>query len=159
MTAEELYAFEITLHALPADAAPGGSHRDAWGEWPILEVPRAALTIPMAIGFDDAFGRLAVLERMYAEPDGSFVWSSPREGLSWQVDGNAFERDGRVLLVDLAGSCPAAAFDGLLAAFGWPGQPMMMQLVRAAVFLDEGTFRRHALARAAAGDGLRLRPG
>ena len=34
----------------------------------------------------------------------------------------------------------------------------MMQLVRAAVFLDEPTFRRHALARGAAGDGEGLRP-
>jgi hypothetical protein len=34
----------------------------------------------------------------------------------------------------------------------------MMQLVRPAVFLDEETFRRHATARAKAGDGETLRP-
>jgi hypothetical protein len=112
----------------------------------------------MTTGFDEALSRLETLERMYAEPDGSFVWTSPREGLSWQVDGNAFERDGRVLLVDLRGSCPPAAFDRLLAAFGWPTQPLVMQLVRSAVFVDEETFRRHATARAIAGDGETLRP-
>jgi hypothetical protein len=116
------------------------------------------LNVPLAIGFDDAFARLSRLERMYAEPDGSFVWTSPRAGLSWQVDGNAFEKAGRVLLVDLKGSCPPGEFDRLLAAFGWPEQAVMMQLVRAAVFLDEPTFRRHALARGAAGDGEGLRP-
>gem|GEM_PF-7055970 len=34
----------------------------------------------------------------------------------------------------------------------------MFQLVRAAVFLDEAAFRRHAAARGAAGDGQALRP-
>ena len=153
-----LYAFDVTLHARPPEARRDGLHVDAWGEWPLLELPRPALSKPMTTGFDEALSRLETLERMYAEPDGSFVWTSPREGLSWQVDGNAVERDGRVLLVDLRGSCPPAAFDRLLAAFGWPTQPLVMQLVRSAVFVDEETFRRHATARAIAGDGETLRP-
>jgi len=159
MPDDELFAFDISLHALAAEAAPGGSHRDAWGEWPTLQVPHAALAVPLAVPFDDAFVRLGALERMYAEPDGSFVWTSPREGLAWQVDGNAFDRAGRVLLIDLKGSCPEAAFDRLLAAFGWPDQRLMVQLVRPAVFLDEATFRRHARCRAAARDGRSVRPG
>jgi hypothetical protein len=63
-----------------------------------------------------------------------------------------------VLLVDLKGSCPPREFDRLLEAFGWPGEWMLVQLSRPAVFLDEATFRRHALARGAAGDGENLRP-
>ena len=109
------YAFDAALHALPEPAHPAGSHVDAWGTWPVLAVPREALATPLAIGFDAAFERLAALERMYAEPDGSFVWTSPREGLCWQVDGNAFERHGRVLLVDLKGTCPADRFDARAA--------------------------------------------
>ena len=159
MPAADLFAFDITLHGLAADAAPGGTHADAWGAWPVLRVPHAALTAPMAIPFDEMLSRMATLDRMYAEPDGSFVWTSPRDGLGWQVDGNAFEREGRLLLVDLKGSCPEPDFDRILAACGWPAQAVMMQLVRAAVFLDEPTFRRHARARAAAGDGKSLRPG
>ena len=158
MDERDSYAFDITLHARPEAAIVAGSHTDAWGTWPVLAVPHATLSIPMAAGFDEALARLAALERMYVEPDGSFVWTSPRESVSWQVDGNAFEKDGRVLLVDLKGGCPAAAFDRLLAAFGWPVQPLMMQLVRAAVFLDEEAFRRHARARWMNGDGLTLRP-
>jgi hypothetical protein len=159
---EELYAFDITLHGRGpgvADARPDDSHADAWGRWPMLAVPRDQLAVPMAIGFDEAIERLSRLDRMYAEPDGSFVWTSPREGLWWQVDGNVFDKDGRVLLADLKGSCPTADFDRLLAAFGWPQQTMMMQLVRPAVFLDEPSFRRHALSRGIAGDGQTLRPG
>jgi hypothetical protein len=158
MTQAPLYAFDITLHARPPEIRSAAAHVDAWGEWPTLDVPREALAIPLACGFDTAFERLAALERMFAEPDGSFVWTSPREGLSWQVDGNAFERDGRVLLVDLRGSCPPEEFDRLLVAFGGPEQAVMMQLVRAAVFLDEATFRRHALRRGEEGDGKTLRP-
>lgn len=158
MMAEPLYAFEVTLHSRPPEARVAGVHVDMWGEWPTLEVPRDTLAVPLRIGFDAAFERLAALERMFAEPDGSFVWTSPREGLAWQVDGNAFERDGRVLLCDLRGSCPPAEFDRLLAAFGWPAEPVMMQLVRPAVFLAEETFRRHALRRGEVGDGRTLRP-
>jgi hypothetical protein len=158
-----LYAFEITLQARPEEAAGGKPLTDAWGTWPTLDVPKHQLASPMAIGFDAAFDRLAAIERLYTEPDGSFVWTCSRTSDAaapawWQVDGNAYERGGRVLLVDLKGSCPPAEFDRLLAAFGWPQQPLMMQLVRAATFLDEATFRRHAAARWLVGDGETLRP-
>lgn len=162
MIASPLYAFEIALRARPENAVAGRDFVDEWGAWPTLEIPKESLAAPMAIGFDDAFERLAAIERMFAEPDGSFVWAcsaspampgEPR----WQVDGNAFDRDGRVVLVDLKGRCPAVEFDRLLAAFGWPGQPMAMELVRPAVVLDEGTFRRHAAARASGQGGGPLR--
>jgi hypothetical protein len=157
------YAFEITIQARAAEATVGQALTDAWGTWPTLEVPKAALATPLAIGFDAALERLGAIERLYAEPDGSFVWACSRTAEAadagfWQVDGNAAERDGRLLLVDLKGSCPAAEFDRLLAAFGWPEQTVMMQLVRAAAFLDEATFRRHATARGLVGDGQTLRP-
>ena len=159
-----LYAFEITLQSQPAEATAGPPLADAWGTWPTLDVPnKELLASPMAIGFDAAFERLAAIERLYAEPDGSFVWTCSRTGDGaaptwWQVDGNAYERGGRVLLVDLKGSCPPADFDRLLGAFGWPGQPLMMQLVRSATFLDEASFRLHAAARGLVGDGKTLRP-
>jgi len=155
---DDLYAFDATLHRLPDEPMAGPLHADAWGTWPTLAVEHAQTVVPLLTGFDDAFMKLGGIERMFVEPDGSFVWTSPREGLSWQIDGNAFEKDGRVLLVDLKGSCPPAAFDRLLAAFGWPDEAMMVQLVKPAVFLDEATFRRHAAARGAAGDGETLRP-
>ena len=156
---DESYAFEIVLHGRPdGTLPPAGLHVDAWGEWPTRAAPPLQLTRPMTSGFDEAFARLGALPRMFVEPDGSFVWTSPTEAPWWQVDGNAVEKDGRVLLVELKGSCPRSAFDRLLAAFGWPGQAMLVQLLRAAVFLDEPTFRRHAACRGNAGDGLTLRP-
>jgi len=157
-TAPGLYAFEAVLHRRPPDAAASERYTDEWGAWPTLAVSREALSEPLALGFDEAVERLARLPRMFVEPDGAFVWTSAAADRAWQVDGNLFERAGRVLLVDLKGVCPAADFDRLLLAFGWPDQALMIGLVRAAVFLDEATFRRHAAARGAAGDGQTLRP-
>jgi hypothetical protein len=153
-----LYAFEIAVHARPPEVRPGPQLVDRWGHWPTLTVAHEHLARPMQIDFDVFLSRLATYERMYVEPDGSFVWVSPREGLSWQVDGNAFDREGRLLSVDLKGSAPPTAFDRLLAALGWPGQPVVVQLVRAAALLEESVFREHARTRGSLGDGQSLRP-
>jgi hypothetical protein len=126
-------------------------HRETNGNWPTLAVPREDLAAPLPVEGDACLSRLSSLERMFAEADGSFVWTSPREGPAWQVDGNFHEREGRVLLVDLKGICPEQEFDRLLAAFGWPEHPVMMHLVREGVFLAENSFREHAEARFRAG--------
>ncbi len=99
-----------------------------------------------ACTFEQATGRLAALERMYCEPDGSFVWVSSQQETPWQVDGNLYDRDGRLLFVDLKGSCPPDAFERLLQALGWPQTAVMFQLTREALFVDEGEFRRLAAA-------------
>lgn len=146
-----LYTFEISLHRHPQEGVvPAAAYADAWGTWPSVTLPHELLAKPLAISFEESIERLSRLERMYAEPDGSFVWTSHREGLSWQVDGNVFDREGRVVLVDVKGSCPPEAFDRLLACFGWPDEPFLFQLVRPSVFLEEPVLRRHALARGAA---------
>lgn len=153
------YAFDITLHGHPpGDPAAGAPHEELGVAWPTVAVPRDCLAVPMDVDFDGMLARLGALERMYVEPDGALVWTSPRESGGWQVDGNAYEKEGRVLLVDLKGSCPPWDFDRLLDCLGWPRQRVLFQLVRPAVFLDESTFRRHALARGLAGDGETLRP-
>lgn len=152
MTRAPLYTFEISLHHRPQEGvAPAAAYADAWGAWPSVMLPHDLLAKPLAISFDESIDRLGRLERMYAEPDGSFVWTSQRDGLSWQVDGNVFDRAGHVALVDAKGSCPPEEFDRLLACFGWPAERLLFQLVRPAVFLEEPVFRRHALARGAAG--------
>ena len=88
--------------------------------------------------------RLAGLERMYCEPDGSFVWVSSQADRLWQVDGNLYDRAERLLFVDVRGTCPAEEFDRLLQCLGWPETAVMFQLVREAVLLGEDEFRRWA---------------
>ena len=141
--------FHATLHARAPDVSPGGAIELRSAATRTLIVPPAALAHSFALTFEQAVAALERLDRMFVEPDGSFVWVSastaaPGEERRWQLDGNLFDRNGRLLLVDLKGSCPEAELDRLLAAFGWPDMPVLFELTREAVFLDETEFRRYA---------------
>ena len=88
---------------------------------------------------------------MIFELDGSFVISGdfkralasppPTATNRWQVDGHLFDFDDRLHRVELHGHCPAAAFDDLLRCVGWPIQPLVFEMVREGVTLDEAGFR------------------
>jgi hypothetical protein len=133
------------MHARPDESRPGAEIELDRGRFRTLAVPHEALATPFAISFEEGAAAIERLERMYFEPDGSFVWASGQNDLpKWQVEGNLFDRGGRLLFVDLKGSCPGAEFDRFLSALGWPGTCVMFQLARAAVFLDEAEFRRYA---------------
>jgi hypothetical protein len=139
-----MYTFNTTIHARPPETMAGptielGRHRFA-----TLAIPHEALAHPFSFSFEAAIERLNLIERIFSEPDGSFVWTSPQDGPMWQIDGNLFDRNARLLFVDLKGSCPPDEFDRLLTALGWPQTPLVFQLVREAVFLDEPEFRRWA---------------
>jgi len=142
-----MYSFYVTVHALPGKAT-AGDEIDVAGRKvrPLQVAPEALGTTTMDFSFEAARTRLDELERMYTEPDGSFVWTSSHAECPWQIDGNLYDRDGRMLFVDLKGTCPAEQFDRLLQAFGWPEAKLMFQLTREAVFLDEAEFRRFAAA-------------
>ncbi|MBX3411890.1 MAG: hypothetical protein KF708_04170 [Pirellulales bacterium] len=144
MADTSLYRFYVTLHARPAEAHAGSKLVLGGQTIQTLDVNPAELRVPCACSFEEATDALSRLPRMYCEPDGSFVWVSPQSEPCWQVDGNLYDRDGRLLFVDLKGTCPAVHFDELLRAFGWPETQVVFQLVREAVFVDEAEFRRLA---------------
>jgi hypothetical protein len=150
---DEAYGFEVVVHPRPSAAVVSGEHLDAWGQWPVLQVPRESLVEPFPIGFEAVLTGLDRLPRMFVEPDGAVVWRSSQPDRFWQVDGTLLERQDRLLAAELNGRCPAGEFDRLLAAFGWPEVAVMFQVVRAGVILDEPTFRRHAIARGALRSG------
>ena len=155
-----MYAFECSLHALPDNEVPvsGEPLTDSCGQWLTLLIAQDQLVTPLPIGFDDVLKQLNTLPRLYAEPDGSFVWTSPHENIRWQVNGNLYERNDRVLFVELKGSCPASEFDQLLACFLQDEKACVVQLTRPAVFVTPEIFRAHAGARGQAGDGASLLP-
>jgi hypothetical protein len=140
--------FQATMHARSPEVTLGISLQLRGAATATLIVPPVALAHPFGMTFEEAAVALASLARMFVEPDGSFVWvssNSPTEGAErWQVDGNLFDRNGRLLMVDLKGSCEEADLDRLLSAFGWPTTAVMFQLALEAVFLDESNFRRYA---------------
>ena len=135
--------FHVTIHARPTDATHGATVALAGRDWLTLDVKQAALATPFAITFEQAAATLARLPRMFIEPDGSFVWVSDAADMPWQVDGVLYDRDGRLLFTDLKGTCPPHRLDELLATLGGPETPLLFQLVREAVFLDEATFRSY----------------
>ncbi len=89
------------------------------------------------------------LERMYFEPDGSFVWTGEFDaaeandvaaGTTWQVDGVLYDRGGRLAYVEIKGGAPLDVLKRLLAAFGWPDTRLTFQLVREGIVLEEEAF-------------------
>ncbi len=139
-----LHESHVTVHARPKEAAEADTLQLPGGEFQTLRVPAASLGTPFEVSFETASDALQKLERMFLEPDGSFVWVSAAGQPRWQLDGVLYDRDGRLLYVDLKGTCAPQPFDRLLAALGWPQTPVMFQLARQAVFLDEAEFRRYA---------------
>jgi hypothetical protein len=141
-----MFTFHIAVHARSPEVSTGQEVLLNGQQFQTLNAPAAALTAPFPVTFEQAGEALSNLERLYFEPDGSFVWVSGSGEPKWQVDGNLFDRDGRLLFVDLKGTCPGEQFDQLLSAFGWPETPVMVQPLREAVFLNEDDFRRFAQA-------------
>jgi hypothetical protein len=141
--------FHATLHVRPAAATEAEAIDVGGRSLTPLVVPQEAIGTPFPIDFESVAAALAQLDRMFVEPDGSFVWVSPRDVAAWQVDGQLFDRAGRLLFVDLKGSCPAEKLDHLLTATGWPAVPVMIQLAREAVFVSDAEFRRYTANSAA----------
>jgi hypothetical protein len=144
-----LFHFHATLHARSPAVSQGAAIELRGALTPTLLIPPAALAHPFAMTFEEAVTALEQLERMFVEPDGSFVWVSSSDTTAapisrWQLDGNLLDRNGRLLFVDLKGSCTEADFDRLLTALGWPTTPLIFELAREAVFLAEAEFRRYA---------------
>lgn len=143
-----MYQFHVSVHAIPGAAAAGPPLTLGELRLQTLEpTPAALAATPIDCTFEDAYERLEALPRMFIEPDGSWVWTSPSDETRWQVDGHLYDRAERLHYVELKGNCPAARFDQLLAALGWPRVELVFQLVREAVVLTESEFRRHAARR------------
>jgi hypothetical protein len=144
----DLLSFHVIVHARPATAPAGPSIESAGRNVSTLALTPADASVPLPASFEEAGAALAALPRMFFEPDGSFVWRGAGEphagGGGWQVDGVLYDRDGRVLFVEMNGACPAVQLDRLLACLGWPATPLVFQLARQAVFLEEAEFRRFA---------------
>jgi len=144
MSWKPMDSFHITLHPRPSQVRIGPVLPLAGRQIQTLVIDPASLNVPCACSFEDAAAALSALPRMYCEPDGSFVWVSEHDEPSWQLDGNLYDRDQRLFFVDLKGTCPAHRFDELLRTLGWPETPLVVQLVREAIFVEEAEFRRIA---------------
>lgn len=137
-----MFEFDCVVRARPPSAVPGAPLEIAGVLCRPLAFPPEELATSLAVTFEETLAALEQLERLYVEPDGSFVWVAGDR--SWQVDGNFYDRDERLLFVELRGTAPSQQFDQLLAAFGWPAAALAFECRQAGVFVDEADFRRVA---------------
>ena len=134
--------FHVNVHALPKGRFESQLVSIEGIDLRTLLVPSQLQSTAMSVSFEETFAILTALPRMHCELDGSFVWVSHAGGAAWQIDGNLYDRDGRLVRVDLKGSCPETELQQLLDAFRCNGSPLMFEFVRQAVFVDEGEFWR-----------------
>lgn len=139
-----MYTFRVSVHGHPTGGVDWSRlHLDGCDYNVLLPSP-AQVAAQMAVSFEAAYHALAALPRMFIELDGSFVWVAAPDAPAWQVDGYLYDRNERLMFVDLKGCCPEGPFDQLLGAFGWPQTALMFQLTEHALFFDETEFRRYA---------------
>jgi hypothetical protein len=136
------YRFHTTVHSKPPQVARGSDLTINGILVHTLDVKPLMLANPLRLSFEEAVDQLQKLPRMFIEPDGAFVWVSAQDTTNWQVEGVLCDRNGRLMFVDLKGECTEEALQQLLSVLGSPASPLMFQLVRQAVFLDESEFRR-----------------
>jgi len=155
--AAALAHFDVVLHPRGGDAEPGPPFHDERGIWPTLR-PGGPRGITTGAGFDAALAALDAFPRASTEPDGAFLWVGEGAGGRWQVDGNAWEREGRILSVDVRGRCPLGELRRFLGLWRAEGERLLVEFVRAGVYVDEETFLRHAVATGPDVRGDRERP-
>lgn len=137
--------FHIAIHAMPDAAAPGELVVVGSDCLPSVRVPVTQQSALWAISFEEALDALSSLPRMFLEPDGALLWvSASEEQPAWQLDGNLWDRAGLLVAVELKGRCPESAWDLLLDRLGWPETPLIIRLVREALFVEQADFRRWA---------------
>lgn len=136
-----MHRFHVAIHAAPQPPPARQTHILHERTLATLVLQPHELDRPLPLSFEAAYESLERLPRMFIEPDGSFVWVAQNDEPAWQVDGLLFDRAGQLMYVELKGTCPVERFEQLLGAVGWPATPVVVQLMREAVFVDDTTFR------------------
>jgi hypothetical protein len=102
-----------------------------------LRIPHAdELLFPCT--FEALAASLSKLERLYFEPDGSFVWSGNTQSGRWQMDGMIYDVAERVQRVEASGSLPLDSWHLFLDALECPRQSLVAQWVPLGCFVPVG---------------------
>ena len=107
-------------------------------------VTAADLLYNMALTFEQAEERLRAIDRLFFEPDGSFVWRHEQDSGCWQLDGNLYDNAGCLSFIELKGTATHWMLDQFLGCFKQLESRLIFHLPRHGLFLDESEFRRYA---------------
>lgn len=135
--------FEIAIHARPATAAEEIERPIHGRPARILTVGPSEMHLPFPCSFEDLCERFERIPRFFVEPDGSFVWTGTDDGSSWQLEGNLYDRQGRVIWISVKGYCPEIRWREFMAALAeGDDAEFVVQLLRDAVYLSHFEFHR-----------------
>ena len=108
-----------------------------------LPIEPADLTDCLPVSFDDVLEQLQQWPRMFAEPDGSWVWVGEHASNHWQLDGQLHDGPTGLLAMEVKGQAPVACWEALLRTLEWPDRPLLFQFLREGFYLDEQRFWAH----------------
>ena len=95
--------------------------------------------------FDRSFEQVALelsaIERLFFEPDGSFVWTDCQ---GQQLDGLLLDRVDRVVLLELHGTARWENLQPILQTLGWPTKEVMFEIISAGIYVSLDDFIRLA---------------
>lgn len=130
--------FHVFWHRLPENCAAGPEWQSPTGPIRTLQPTSNDLALAWPLSFEEGLQALERLDRLFAEPDGSFVW---RPAAGEQVDGQCYDRDGQLLYIELRGDCTLANIDRLKRALLPDAAMISIQLARDGVFLAWNDWR------------------
>ena len=122
--------FHVAWHRRPECIETGPEILISGVRTPTLHIPTAGLTLPWSLSFEEVITSIERLDRMFAEPDGSFVW---RQAAERQIDGQLYDCDGRLLYVELSGNYLSDDVIALEIALNPQRDPLVVQLLREGV--------------------------
>ena len=139
-----MYRLHVSVHLRPeaVQKTQRLTHQDR--TIAALDVAPEMLGDALPVSFEETAETLQLLPQLYFEPDGSFVYANRDALYPEQLEGQLFDRDGRIMYVELKGVCSSEMFDAILQSLGWPAIKLMFQLLREGFYLDEDQFRSWA---------------
>lgn len=130
--------FHVFWHGLPENCAEGPDWQSPFGPIRTLRPTSNDLALPWPVSFEQGRCALERLGRLFAEPDGSFVWR-PADGE--QVDGQCYDRDGQLLYLELRGDCSGLHIERLKDSLVPSDLAIGVQLARDGIFLAWSDWR------------------
>ncbi|QGJ71995.1 Hypothetical protein PBC10988_37080 [Planctomycetales bacterium 10988] len=140
------YQFDTVIQIAPSEPNDGAFQVISGKNVRPFQLTPSQQGLPFPIRFEELMEQFAQWPRMFCEWDGSFVWTgeesiSSEEELRWQLDGNLYDRDDRLIYIELKGICPQNRLEQFLTACGWPQDSFMFGLTNHGTFLNEADFR------------------
>ncbi len=94
------------------------------------------------IAFETLLERWSALPRMFAEPDGSFLWVGRIREEAWQLDGQIHDGRQAVAALEMRGAVPRQSLNTLIHSVGGRAEQLWWQLVPEGIIVDAQQFHR-----------------